>query len=122
MVMLRKEFCVEEEEIGDKLKEIWEMYGDNAESMQLTVVGLLRPRILVDIVEIEDQSHLKLMFEKVVVVMNKKAKDMFDELHEYCTDNEYQIIEVYFQDGEAVLLDNFSQTRFVAIYEDGYWE
>ena len=62
------------------------------------------------------------MFEKVVVVMNKKAKDMFDELHEYCTDNEYQIIEVYFQDGEAVLLDNFSQTRFVAIYEDGYWE
>ena len=40
--------------------------------------------------------------------MNKKAKDMFDELHEYCTDNEYQIIEVYFQDGEAVLLDNFS--------------
>ena len=23
MVMLRKEFCVEEEEIGDKLKEIW---------------------------------------------------------------------------------------------------
>ena len=31
-----------------------EMYGDNAESMQLTVVGLLRPRILVDIVEIED--------------------------------------------------------------------
>ena len=60
--MLRKEFCVEEEEIGDKLKEIWEMYGDNAESMQLTVVGLLRPRILVDIVEIEDQSHLKLMF------------------------------------------------------------
>ena len=41
--------------------------------------------------------------------MNKKAKDMFDKLHEYCTDNEYQIIEVYFQDGEAVLLDNFSQ-------------
>lgn len=62
MVMLRKEFCVEEEEIGDKLKEIWEMYGDNAESMQLTVVGLLRPRILVDIVEIEDQSHLKYKF------------------------------------------------------------
>ena len=54
MAMLGKEFCVEEEEIGDKLKEIWEMYGDNAESMQLTVVGLLRPRILVDIVEIED--------------------------------------------------------------------
>ena len=54
--------------------------------------------------------------------MNKKAKDMFDKLHEYCADNEYQIIEVYFQDGEAVLLDNFSQTRFVAIYEDGYWE
>ena len=56
MAMLRKEFCVEEEEVGDKLKEIWEMYGDNAESMQLTVIGLLRPRILVDIVEIEDQS------------------------------------------------------------------
>ena len=54
MAMLRKEFRVEEEEIGDKLKEIWEMYGDNAESMQLTVVGLLRPRILVGIVEIED--------------------------------------------------------------------
>ena len=54
--------------------------------------------------------------------MNKKAKDTFDKLYEYCTDNEYQIIEVYFQDDEAVLLDNFSQTRFVAIYEDGYWE
>ena len=54
--------------------------------------------------------------------MNKKEKDMFEELNEYCTDNEYQIIEVYFQDGEAVLLDNFSQTHFVAIYEDGYWE
>lgn len=54
MVMLRKEFCVDEEEIGDKLKEIWEMYGDNSESMQLTVVGLLRPMILVDIVEIDD--------------------------------------------------------------------
>ena len=51
---IRCSICVEEEEIGDKLKEIWEMYGDNAESMQLTVVGLLRPRILVDIVEIED--------------------------------------------------------------------
>ena len=62
MAMLRKEFCVEEEEIGDKLKEIWETYGDNAESMQLTVVGLLRPRILIDIVEIEDQSHLKIQF------------------------------------------------------------
>ena len=54
--------------------------------------------------------------------MNKKAKDIVDKLHEYCTDNEYQIIEVYFQDGEALLLDNFSRTRFVAIYEDGYWE
>lgn len=54
--------------------------------------------------------------------MNKKAKDMFDKLYEYCTDNEYQIIEVYFQDDEAILLDNFSRTRFVAIYEDGYWE
>ena len=54
--------------------------------------------------------------------MNKKAKDMFDKLHEYCTDNGYQIIEVYFQDDEALLLDNFSRTRFVAIYEDGYWE
>ena len=54
--------------------------------------------------------------------MNKKAKDMFDKLHEYCTDNEYQIIEVSFQDDEAVLLDNFSRTHFVAIYEDGYWE
>ena len=54
--------------------------------------------------------------------MNKKAKDMFDKLHEYCTDNGYQIIEVYFQEGEALLLDNFSRTRFVAIYEDGYWE
>ena len=59
---------------------------------------------------------------KGVVVMNKKAKDMFDKLYEYCTDNEYQIIEVYFQDEEALLLDNFSRTRFVAIYEDGYWE
>ena len=54
MAMLRKEFCVEEEEIGAKLKAIWEMYVENGESMQLTVVGLLRPRILVDIVEIED--------------------------------------------------------------------
>lgn len=54
MAMIRKEFCIEEEEIGDKLKEIWEMYGENAESMQLTVVGLLRPKILVDIVGIED--------------------------------------------------------------------
>ena len=54
--------------------------------------------------------------------MNKKAKDMFDKLHEYCTDDRRQIFEVYFQDVEAVLLDNFSQTRFVAIYEDGYWE
>ena len=54
--------------------------------------------------------------------MNKKAKDMFDKLHEYRIDNEYQIIEVYFQDEEALLLDNFSLTHFVAIYEDGYWE
>ena len=51
--------------------------------------------------------------------MNKKAKDMFDKLHEYCTDNEYQIIEVYFQEGDAVLLDNFSRSRFIAIYDDG---
>lgn len=54
--------------------------------------------------------------------MNKKAKDMFDKLHDYCTDNEYQIIEVYFQDDEALLLDNFSRTLYVVIYEDGYWE
>ena len=54
--------------------------------------------------------------------MNKNAKDMFDKLYEYCTDNGYQIIEVYFHDDEALLLDNFSRTRFVAIYEDGYWE
>ena len=54
--------------------------------------------------------------------MNKKAKDMFDKLHEYCADNEYQIIEVHFPDGEALLLDNFSRTRFIAIYEDDYWE
>lgn len=54
--------------------------------------------------------------------MNKKAKDMFDKLYEYCTDNEYQIIEVHFQYEEALLLDNFSRTHFVAIYEDGYWE
>ena len=56
------------------------------------------------------------------VLMNKNAKDMFDKLYEYCTDNGYQIIDVYFQDEEALLLDNFSQTRFVAIYEDEYWE
>ena len=54
--------------------------------------------------------------------MNKKAKDMFDKLHEFCIDNGYQIIEVYFQDDEALLLDIFSRTRFVAIYEGGYWE
>ena len=54
--------------------------------------------------------------------MNKNAKDMFDKLYDYCTDNGYQIIAVYFQDDEALLLDNFSRTRFVAIYEDGYWE
>ena len=54
--------------------------------------------------------------------MNKKAKHMFDKLHEYCIDNEYQIIEVHLQDGEALLLDNCSQTRFIAIYEDDYWE
>ena len=54
MAVLRKEFCVEEEEIGDKLKEIWEMYGDYAESLLLIVLGLLILSIFVDIIEIED--------------------------------------------------------------------
>ena len=59
---------------------------------------------------------------KGAVLMNKNVKDMFDKLYEYCTDNGYQIIEVDFHDDEALLLDKFSRTHFVAIYEDGYWE
>ena len=71
---------------------------------------------------LKNHTTLKELIMKGNDVMNKKAKDMFDKLHEYCIDNGYQIIAVSFQDDEALLLDNFSRTRFVAIYEDGYWE
>ena len=70
--------------------------------------------------KIENLNHYNL--SEGEALMNKNAKDMFDKLYEYCTDNGYQIIAVYFQDDEALLLDNFSRTHFVAIYEDGYWE
>ena len=65
------------------------------------------------------KAYEKLITHTIDKALLKLENDWYNE---YCTDNEYQIIEVYFQDDEALLLDNFSRTRFVAIYEDGYWE
>lgn len=53
--------------------------------------------------------------------MNTNVKAMFEDLCDYCEENDYRIIEVYFQDNKALLFDHGLQERFIADYEAGEW-
>lgn len=54
--------------------------------------------------------------------MNIEVKKMFEELCKYCNGYGYGIIEVYFQDKEALLFDCLKSERLVVCYKDGEWE
>lgn len=54
--------------------------------------------------------------------MNNEAKKMFEELCEYCSGYGYGIIEVYFQEKEALLFDCLKSERLVVYYKDGVWK
>lgn len=63
-----------------------------------------------------------LLTELEVIIMNIEVKKMFEELCKYCNGYGYGIIEVYFQDKEALLFDCLKSERLVVCYKDGEWE